>query len=112
MNFFTANSRSLFRELEAPVACVTPNQIDCNSHQPGVQAAIAAKSGAVLVSISEAILSQRLREIHVMYRRKDEPKHARPIPLDEPVEVIDLDSPVLHAYRNESGRRRLLHRLV
>ena len=86
----TACALRLPPELKAAVARVVSNEIHSDAHEPGVQAGVAPKAFPISVGLQEAVLSQSLSDIRVLHRRKKKPKHARPVLLDDLVEVLDF----------------------
>ncbi len=70
-------------ELQPPVAPVVLLQVDGNPHQPGHRARLAAKVLPVPVRLQEALLRQRLRQIHVPQRRQQKPENLRPMAFDD-----------------------------
>src|SRR5262245_23921600 len=112
MNLVDLDAPCLVPELKPPIAHMIPNQIHSDPHEPGIHAATAAKRLAAPISIPETVLSQRLRKIHIANRSENEPEHSCPVLLHEPFKVIDLQSRVLHAHRNEPGCHRWLHTLL
>lgn len=109
MNLSTVHPLRFFPELKAPVLYVIAHQVDRNSHQPRMHAAVPAKQSSASVSIPETILCQRFGQIYVTYRGEQESQHSRPVQLDDTVKVLELQGRVLHIRRDEPGRCACFH---
>ena len=75
-------------ELQATVAPVILLKVDCDPHQPGHRARVASESRPVLMRLQEALLGQRLRQIHIPRRGQQEPENLRPVALNNTREVL------------------------
>jgi hypothetical protein len=91
---------------------VIANQIDGNPHQPGIDAAFPPKSTPAFVGIPETVLSQRFGKIHIAERCKQESKYPWPVLLDKTIEILELQSRVLHTQGNEPGCSGCSHALL
>src|SRR5262249_34575675 len=99
-------------ELKTSATRVVPDQIHRNSHEPCHRAALSTEGASVLVGFPEAVLSQCFGKIPIAYRRKYKAKDAGPILLNKSFNVLDCESRVFHAKRDEPGCRRWLHTVV
>ena len=81
-------------ELQTAAAHMTANKVDCDPHQPGVHAALPAKGLAAFIGVPEAVLSQRLRNIHIAERGEHEPEYPRPVLCNDLIEVLEFQGRV------------------
>src|SRR6188472_970042 len=101
MDLFGVDPLDLSPKLNATASKVIANEIYCDPHQPGVDAALAAKCLAALVSVPEAVLREGFCNIHIAHRRKQEPQHTRPVLLHDTIEVFEFHDRVFHAQCNQ-----------
>src|SRR5262249_34597 len=109
MNLFVIDAFHLPPELKPAVARMVADKIDGNPDEPGIDAAFSAKCVAMPVGLPETLLPHPFTPIHIAHGCEQESKDSRPILLDEPLEVFDLQRGILHTDRNESRCRRCLH---
>jgi len=98
-------------ELKMPAAHVIANQIDRNSYQPGIDAAVPPEGTSALPGIPEAVLRKRFREIHIAKGSKQKSKHSRTVLLYKTVEILEFQSRVLHT-QGEPGCCGCSHALL
>ena len=96
-------------ELEPSIPQMLSYRVDGDSHQPGMQRRISPERLSAAIRIPEAVLSQRFGDIPIPYRSENEAKNARPVELDDPVEVLNLRNWIVQTRGNERRRDARLH---
>ena len=99
-------------KLKAPVANVIANEIHCNLHQPGVQAAVPPEALARLIRAQKTILSDGFGRIQVAQRSQREAEHLGPV---HPHQRFELPGKIGNVRTDrclQFGRCRQLHGYV
>jgi hypothetical protein len=77
-------------KLKPAASRMIANEIDRDSNEPRLDTAGSTECRATSVGFQETVLGQSFCEIHVTHRGKHEPKHTRPVLLNEPFKVLNL----------------------
>src|SRR5262249_26741700 len=105
VDLFAIDALRLFPELIAARPHLTANEIHGNPHQPRIHAALSSKGSAAFVSVPEAILSQRLCEIHIAERGEQKPQYSHPVLLHHAIEILQIPKPGFPCSRQSTRTR-------